>query len=72
MLRIAIRQFRYSTLATSNDIRMPELALHPLLEALRHASHTELCSITKGLNILSRLLSRTAKWNGNVLDELEE
>src|SRR6266851_5287338 len=39
--------------------RMPELALHPLLEALRHASLTERRSITRGLNTLAKLLSRT-------------
>jgi DNA-binding MarR family transcriptional regulator len=41
------------------DTRMPELALHPLLEALRHASPTERRSITRGLNTLAKLLSRT-------------
>ena len=41
------------------DTRMPELALHPLLEALRHASPLERNSITRGLNTLAKLLSRT-------------
>jgi len=53
------------------ETRMPELALHPLLEALRHASPTELRSITKGLDTLTQLLSRTgAKANDQVFDEL--
>jgi DNA-binding MarR family transcriptional regulator len=39
------------------ETRMPELALHPLLEALGQASPTELRSITKGLDTLTRLLS---------------
>jgi DNA-binding MarR family transcriptional regulator len=39
--------------------RMPELALHPLLEALDLASPAELQSITKGLDTLAQLLSRT-------------
>jgi DNA-binding MarR family transcriptional regulator len=39
--------------------RMPELALHPLLEALSLGSPAELQSITKGLDTLARLLSRT-------------
>jgi DNA-binding MarR family transcriptional regulator len=55
------------------DTRMPELALHPLLEALRHASPTELRFITKGLDTLTQLLSRSgAKANANVLDEIDE
>jgi DNA-binding MarR family transcriptional regulator len=41
------------------ETRMPELALHPLLEALGHASPTERRSITRGLNTLAKLLSRT-------------
>lgn len=39
--------------------RMPELALHPLLEALTLGSPAELQSITKGLDTLARLLART-------------
>jgi DNA-binding MarR family transcriptional regulator len=39
------------------ETRMPELALHPLLEALRLGSPAELRSITKGLDTLTRLLS---------------
>jgi DNA-binding MarR family transcriptional regulator len=39
--------------------RMPELALHPLLEALHQASPAELKSITRGLKTLIRLLSGT-------------
>jgi DNA-binding MarR family transcriptional regulator len=55
------------------ETRMPELALHPLLEALRHASPTELRSITKGLDTLAQLLSRTgAKTNDPVFDEFDE
>jgi DNA-binding MarR family transcriptional regulator len=55
------------------DTRMPELALHPLLEALRHASPTELRSITKGLDTLVQLLARTgAKANDTAFDELDE
>lgn len=53
------------------EIRMPELALHPLLEALGHASPTELRSITKGLDILTRLLSsptRTKAGDDQILD----
>ena len=54
------------------DTRMPELALHPLLEALRHASPTERRSITRGLDTLTQLLSRTAvKANSNFLHELD-
>jgi DNA-binding MarR family transcriptional regulator len=57
---------RRITLLTASDVvqkfiktRMPELALHPLLEALRLGSPAELQSITKGLDTLARLLSRT-------------
>jgi DNA-binding MarR family transcriptional regulator len=39
------------------DTRMPELVLHPLLEAMRRATPAERHSITKGLNILKRLLT---------------
>ena len=53
--------------------RMPELALHPLLEALRHASSTQRRSITRGLNTLAKLLSRTQTPTTNeVFDELDE
>ncbi|HTC74411.1 MAG TPA: MarR family transcriptional regulator [Edaphobacter sp.] len=53
------------------DTRMHELALHPLLEALRHASPTERRSITRGLNTLAKLLSRTgAQAKDEVFDEL--
>lgn len=37
--------------------RMPELALHPLLEALRRASSAEREAITKGLDTLDSLLA---------------
>jgi DNA-binding MarR family transcriptional regulator len=53
------------------DTRMPELALHPLLEALRHATPTELRAITKGLDTLSKLLSRTGT-NAEAFDELDQ
>jgi DNA-binding MarR family transcriptional regulator len=39
------------------DTRMPELALHPLLEAVRKASAAELRTIARGLDTLARLLS---------------
>jgi DNA-binding MarR family transcriptional regulator len=39
------------------DTRMPQLALHPLLEAMRRATPAERHSITKGLNTLARLLT---------------
>ena len=48
----AVRQFL--------DTRMPELALHPLLEALQQATSSERKAITKGLDILTRILSSTA------------
>jgi DNA-binding MarR family transcriptional regulator len=55
------------------ETRMSELALHPLLEALRHASPTELRAITKGLNTLIQLLPRIeTKANDEVLDELDQ
>jgi DNA-binding MarR family transcriptional regulator len=55
------------------DTRMPELALHPLLEALRHASPTQRRSIARGLNTLAKLLSRTQTPTTNeVFDELDE
>lgn len=38
------------------DTRMPQLALHPLLDAMRRATPGERHSITKGLNTLARLL----------------
>ena len=51
--------------------RMPELALHPLLEALGQASTTERKAITQGLNTLAHLLSRTgAQAKDEVFDEL--
>jgi DNA-binding MarR family transcriptional regulator len=40
------------------DTRMPQLALHPLLEAMRRATPAERASITKGLDTLARLLTR--------------
>jgi DNA-binding MarR family transcriptional regulator len=53
--------------------RMPELALHPLLEALRHASPTQRRSITRGLNTLAKLLSHTQTPTTNeAFDELDE
>jgi DNA-binding MarR family transcriptional regulator len=55
------------------ETRMPELALHPLFEALGQASPTELRSITKGLDTLSQLLSRTgAQAKYEAFDELGE
>ena len=55
------------------ETRMPELALHPLLEALRHATPTERRSITRGLNTLAKLLSRTqTPTTSEVFDELEQ
>jgi DNA-binding MarR family transcriptional regulator len=55
------------------ETRMPELALHPLLEALRHASPTERQSITQGLNTLAKLLSRTqTPTTSEAFDELDE
>ena len=55
------------------DTRMPELALHPLLEALAHASATERKAITQGLNTLAQLLSRTgAQAKDEVFDELND
>jgi DNA-binding MarR family transcriptional regulator len=51
--------------------RMPELALHPLLEALSHASATERRAITQGLDTLAHLLSRTqAPTTSEMLGEL--
>jgi DNA-binding MarR family transcriptional regulator len=55
------------------ETRMPELALHPLLEALSQASPTERRAITQGLNTLSQLLSRTgAEAKYEVFDELDD
>jgi len=55
------------------ETRMPELALHPLLEALSQASPTERRAITQGLNALSQLLSRTgAEAKYEVFDELDD
>jgi DNA-binding MarR family transcriptional regulator len=55
------------------ETRMPELALHPLLEALRHASPTQRRSITRGLNTLAKLLSRTqTPTTTEVFGELDE
>jgi len=55
------------------ETRMPELALHPLLEALRHASPAERRSITRGLNTLAKLLSRTqTPITSEVFDELDQ
>jgi len=54
------------------ETRMPELALHPLLEALRHASPTEQRAITRGLDTLIQLLPRIeTKANEEVLGELD-
>jgi hypothetical protein len=39
---------------------MPELALNPLLEALKQATPTERKTITKALNTLARLLAQTS------------
>jgi DNA-binding MarR family transcriptional regulator len=55
------------------ETRMPELALHPLLEALSHASPTERRSITRGLNTLAKLLSRTqTPTTSEAFEELDE
>jgi DNA-binding MarR family transcriptional regulator len=55
------------------ETRMQELALHPLLEALSHASPTERKAITQGLNTLAKLLSRTqTPTTSEVFDELDE
>jgi DNA-binding MarR family transcriptional regulator len=40
--------------------RMPELALNPLLEALKQATPTERKTITKALNTLALLLAQTS------------
>ncbi|HEX3373552.1 MAG TPA: MarR family transcriptional regulator [Edaphobacter sp.] len=45
--------------------RMPELALHPLLQALRLGSPAELQAITKGLDTLAQLFSRTTTTPAN-------
>jgi DNA-binding MarR family transcriptional regulator len=48
------------------DTRMPQLALHPLLEAMRRATPAERHSITTGLNTLTRLLThKTPAPNSN-------
>jgi DNA-binding MarR family transcriptional regulator len=50
--------------------RMPELALHPLLEALGQASPAERRAIAQGLDTLARLLSRTgAPATSEIIDE---
>jgi DNA-binding MarR family transcriptional regulator len=55
------------------DTQMPELALHPLLEALSQACPKERQAITHGLDILSRLLGNAStNPNGQNLDELDE
>jgi DNA-binding MarR family transcriptional regulator len=55
------------------ETRMPELALHPLLEALGHASATERRAITQGLDTLSKLLSRTGtQANDESFEKLDE
>ena len=55
------------------ETRMPELTLHPRLEALGHASPTERRSITQGLNTLAKLLSRTqAPTTKEAFDELDQ
>jgi DNA-binding MarR family transcriptional regulator len=54
------------------ETRMPELTLHPLLEALSHASPTERRAITQGLDTLARLFSRTgADTTDEVSDEFD-
>jgi DNA-binding MarR family transcriptional regulator len=50
------------------ETRMPQLALHPLLEAMRRATPAERASITKGLDILARLLTPKAPTNAATLD----
>jgi DNA-binding MarR family transcriptional regulator len=69
---------RRVTLLTASDpvrkfmkTRMPELALHPLLDALRLGSPAELHAITKGLDTLAQLFSRTTTTpasEGEILD----
>jgi DNA-binding MarR family transcriptional regulator len=55
------------------ETRMQELALHPLLEALAHASPTQRSSITRGLNTLAKLLSRTqTAATSEAFDELDQ
>ena len=55
------------------ETRMPELALHPLLEALGHASPNQRGVITRGLNTLAKLLSRTqAPTTKEAFDELDQ
>jgi DNA-binding MarR family transcriptional regulator len=50
--------------------RMPELALHPLLEAMRRATPAERQSITEGLDTLARLLTaKTPATNAEANDE---
>jgi DNA-binding MarR family transcriptional regulator len=70
---------RITLLVASHSVReflktqMPELALHPLLEALQKATSSERQAITNGLNILSRLLSSTATGSEvAVFDEIDE
>lgn len=48
--------------------RMPELSLHPLLEALSRASADERNVITTGLDTLVRLLSEQEKWESSRSD----
>jgi DNA-binding MarR family transcriptional regulator len=47
------------------DTRMPELALHPLLEAISHASPAERQAIARGLDTLIRLLAPTTTGANN-------
>jgi hypothetical protein len=55
------------------ETRMPELALHPLLEALSHASPTDRRAITQGLDTLARLFSGTgADTKDEVFGPLDE
>lgn len=51
----AVRKFLHT--------RMPQLALHPLLEAMRRATPAERKSITKALNTLARLLTHNETLN---------
>lgn len=70
---------RITVLAPSEPVRtfmktsMPELALHPLLEALRHASPAEQKSITSGLDTLIRLMSvKEIQPNEKPFDEFDQ
>jgi DNA-binding MarR family transcriptional regulator len=70
---------RITLLVTSPPVRefmqtrMPELTLHPLLEALSQASASERRVITQGLITLAQLLSRTqTPTTTEAFDELQQ